>query len=100
MSKKLIYLVSLIFVLRVALTGTAKAEMVGWWKLDEGSGTVANDSSGFGHHGTITEPIWEAGQFGSALKFEGSSYVDIPAEAWSSIETQATITFWAFFNHF
>ncbi|MBW7990752.1 MAG: LamG domain-containing protein [Planctomycetes bacterium] len=96
MFKKLIYLVLFVFVLSVALTGTAKAEMVGWWKLDEGSGTAANDSSGFGHHGTITEPIWEAGQFGSALKFEGSSYVDIPAEAWSSIETQATITFWAY----
>ena len=96
MYRKLIYLVSFAFVLSMALTGTAKAEMVGWWKLDEGSGTVANDSSGFGRHGTITEPIWEAGQFGSALKFEGSSYVDIPAEAWSSIETQATITFWAY----
>ena len=96
MFRKLIYLVSYVFVLSVAMTGTAKAEMVGWWKLDEGSGTVANDSSGFGHHGTITEPIWEAGQFGSALKFEGSSYVDIPAEAWSTIETQATITFWAY----
>jgi len=96
MSKKLIYLVSFVFVLSVALTGTAKAELVGWWKLDEGSGTVANDSSGFGRHGTITEPIWEAGRFGSALKFEGSSYVDIPAEAWSTIETQATITFWAY----
>jgi len=96
MYRKLICLVSFVFVLSVVLTGPAKAELVGWWKLDEGSGTVANDSSGFGRHGTIIEPIWETGRFGSALKFEGSSYVDIPAEAWSTIETQATITFWAY----
>ncbi|MHC4387804.1 MAG: LamG domain-containing protein [Planctomycetota bacterium] len=29
------------------------ANLVGWWKLDEDSGSDANDSSGNGHHGTI-----------------------------------------------
>ena len=37
MSKNLIYLVSVVFVLSVALMGTAKAELVGWWRFDEGS---------------------------------------------------------------
>ena len=27
--------------------------LVGWWKFDEGSGTVAYDSSGKGHHGNL-----------------------------------------------
>ena len=27
--------------------------LVGWWRFDEGSGTVAGDSSGNGNNGTI-----------------------------------------------
>ena len=29
--------------------------LVGWWKFDEGSGTVAYDSSGNGHDGNFNE---------------------------------------------
>ena len=33
--------------------------LVGWWKFDEGSGTVAYDSSGNGHDGNLTNgPTW------------------------------------------
>jgi len=96
MCAKLTRLTSFVFCLSLVLTGVAQANLVGWWKLDEGSGTVAYDTSGFGHHGTITKPIWETGRFGSALKFEGSSYVDIPAESWSTIQRQATMAFWAY----
>jgi hypothetical protein len=28
--------------------------LVGWWKFDEGSGTVAYDSSGNGNDGNLT----------------------------------------------
>jgi len=48
--RRLIYLVSLVVVLSMALTSTTKAELVGWWRFDEGSGTIANDSSGNGRH--------------------------------------------------
>ena len=68
MSKKLIYLVSFVFVLGVALTGTARAELVGWWRFDEGSGSVALDSSGNGNDGVIEgDAQWVAGQHGGAL---------------------------------
>ncbi|UCF17235.1 MAG: LamG domain-containing protein, partial [Phycisphaerales bacterium] len=75
---------------------SAEAAIVGWWKLDDGAGTVAVDSSGNGYDGTITDATWETGQYGGALGFAGSGYVELPAEAWSTIEMQATFTFWAY----
>ena len=33
--------------------------MIGWWRLNEGSGTIAYDSSGHGHTGTlVNSPSW------------------------------------------
>ena len=47
---------------------------VGWWKLDEGSGTTANDSSGLGNSGTLTNtPTWTTGKFNNAVNFAGSN---------------------------
>ena len=96
MSKKLICLVSFVLSLSMILTNSAEAALVGWWKLDDGAGTVAVDSSGYGRDGTITNATWETGKYGTALGFDGSAYVDLPAEAWSTIERQATFTFWAY----
>jgi N-acetylneuraminic acid mutarotase len=46
--------------------------LVGWWKFDEGSGTVAYDSSGNGHDGNLTNgPTWTTGKIGGALSFDG-----------------------------
>ena len=45
MHTKLIYLICLVLVQGIALTSTANAEIVGWWRFDEGSGTIARDSS-------------------------------------------------------
>ncbi|MDT8303480.1 MAG: PA14 domain-containing protein [Sedimentisphaerales bacterium] len=80
MSKKLIFLVSFIFVLSVVLTGIAKADLVGWWRFDESSGTIAADSSGNGNNGTVMGGAeWVDGQLGGALLFNGQdSYVAAP----------------------
>ena len=80
MSKKIIYLVSFVFVLSLALTGTAKADLVGWWRFDDGSGTTATDSSGNGNDGVLEGGAqWVDGQLGGALEFNGSdSYVAAP----------------------
>ena len=77
MSKKLIYLVSFIFVLSVA--GNVLGDLVMHWPLDEGSGTTAVDISGNGHDGTISGTAnWVTGQSGLALDFDGSStYIDL-----------------------
>ena len=36
--------------------------LVGYWKLDEGSGTIAHDSSGYSNNGTLEgDPLWFTG---------------------------------------
>ncbi|MFH1957290.1 MAG: LamG-like jellyroll fold domain-containing protein [bacterium] len=46
--------------------------LVGYWSFDEGSGTTASDSSGFGNGGTLFGPGWTTGKVGSALDFDGT----------------------------
>ena len=51
--------------------------LVGFWNFNEGSGNIANDSSGFGNHGTIENATWTTGISGSALHFNGDdAYVN------------------------
>lgn len=47
---------------------------VGWWKLDENSGTAANDSMGNSTAGTLTNtPTWAMGKLNTAVSFAGSN---------------------------
>jgi len=76
MCKKTISLISLVLVL--ALAGSASAELVAQWKLDDGGGTTALDATGNGNDGTLEDdPAVVFGQFGQALAFDGSR-VTIP----------------------
>ena len=71
MCKKSIYLVC--FVLLLSLAGNALADLVVHWRLDEGSGTTAYDSSGSVNNGTFNGgPVWQptSGQIDGALEFE------------------------------
>jgi hypothetical protein len=48
------------------------ANLVGYWKFDEGTGPFAVDSSGHGNTGTLANgPTWAAGMSGNALRFDG-----------------------------
>ncbi len=85
MCRKLICLASLVLVLGLFLSGVTNAadpNLVGWWRLDENSGTTAYDSSGHGNDGTLRGGTqWQPGngQVSGALEFNGSSgYVEIP----------------------
>ena len=72
MCRKLSYFVCLALLLSVTLANTANADLVGWWRLDEGSGITINDSSGNDHDGTVQgTPEWGFGPegFGGALDF-------------------------------
>jgi len=93
MSRKLIYLFSFVLVLSIA--GNVSAELVGYWKFDEGSGTTAYDSSGNGLDGTLNgDPQWVEGQLGGALDFDGDDSVEIPHSPLLSITGEITITAW------
>jgi hypothetical protein len=49
------------------------AGLIGYWNFDEGSGSVAHDSSGNGYNGAITGAAWTTGKMNTALQFNGSS---------------------------
>ncbi len=54
--------------------------LVAAYGFDQGSGTVAPDSSGNGNNGTIANATWTTGRFGGALNFNGTNaYVNLPA---------------------
>ena len=49
-----------------------------YWKFDECSGDTLEDSSGHGYDGAIYESVWDTGQSGCALYFDGvDDYVDL-----------------------
>ena len=55
------------------------AGMIGYWNFDEGSGTVAHDTSGSGFTGTVNGATWATGKINSGLSFNGTtSYVATP----------------------
>jgi hypothetical protein len=69
--------------------------LVGWWSLDEGSGSVAVDWSGHDNYGSlIGEPQWVVGQDGGALEFDGSNSVDCGNSDNLQITDSITITCW------
>jgi len=96
MYRKLIYLVSIVLVL--GLVGSVSADLVGWWRLDDGSGTTAIDSSGTGNDGTINgDPKWVAGKVGGAVKMDGGDYVDVPGASEINPESITLMT-WVNFS--
>ena len=90
-------------VLAFVVTGTANAVLVGHWKLDDGTGQVAADSSGNGYDGQLgdtigvdnTDPIWETG----SARFDGTyfdkKYVNLDAYVSTfSALSQGTVAAW------
>ena len=72
--------------------------LVGHWKFDEGSGTIAYDASGNGNDGTLVNgPNWVDGKRGGALGFDGSSnYVDCGNDESLNITDEITISAWIY----
>ncbi|MGB2863035.1 MAG: LamG domain-containing protein [Sedimentisphaerales bacterium] len=99
MSKNLIYLACFVFVLGLVLTSAAQADLVGWWRLDEGSGTTASDSSSSGNDGTfVGTPQWvAAGKVNGALEFDGGDSVNVAGAADIQPESLTLMT-WVNFN--
>lgn len=53
--------------------GTLDDGLVGWWKMDEDAGSSVADSSGNSLTGTAVGTVIEAGKFGNARRFNGST---------------------------
>jgi hypothetical protein len=89
-----------LLVLGVVLTSGANADisegLIGWWRFDEGVGTTVADSSGAGHDGFFAEgtPEWVPGVYGKALRFDGSSKVEIPDHEDFHLTNAISVALW------
>lgn len=74
----------------------AWADLVGYWPFDEGSGSVAHDTSGQANHGPVYGATWTTGRSGSALSFDGSNdFVTLPnVDLWDFGTESFTVTAW------
>jgi hypothetical protein len=80
----------------LTITANVSAELMGHWKLDEGSGTTTADSSGKGHNATIIgNPKWVTGISGLALEFDGDDRVDCGTDPSLDITAPMTMMIWA-----
>ncbi len=85
MFQKNVCLIAGLVMMSQLLTGAAGAadpSLVGWWKLDDGSGTTATDASPNAAHGTLmggTE--WVAGRIDGAVHRWGQGLGDNEAAA-------------------
>jgi PKD repeat protein len=81
----------------VVIQATVPQVLAAHWKFDEGSGTIAADSSGFGNTGTVVNgATWSAGVHGGGLQFDGvDDHVSSGIAAFQPITNTFTIGFWA-----
>jgi hypothetical protein len=70
--------------------------LVGWWTFDEGSGTMAGDSSPLRVSGTLrNDPVWTSGKRRGALSFDGrDDYVEIGKDPRYYFQGPFTIAAW------
>ena len=101
MCRQLIYLVLAVFCLSLVPMNTGQAELIGWWRFEEGSGDTANDSSGNNHHGTLLgTPQWGAGAKGGAVVFHPDGCYGIDCGVFDPTDGtgQFSLALWAFWD--
>src|SRR3989338_9026057 len=71
--------------------------LVGYWSMNENTGTIAGDASGNNNRGILTNgPTWVDGKRGKALNFDGSNdYVGVPD---NNLDGMATLSYGAWFK--
>jgi hypothetical protein len=76
--------------------------LVGWWKLDEGSGNTAADAGDKGLDGSLVgDTSWVDGIVAGALAFDGDGdYVDVGKDPAFDITQQITVSAWIKVNAF
>ena len=98
MCKKLFFISFILFwtTSLLSIGEAANTSLVGLWRFDEGSGTIAVDSSGNGNDGTLVgDPQWVLGMINGALEFDGNGdYVDCGNAPILQIQNQITLACW------
>ncbi len=76
---------------------SGSGDLAVWLRLNETSGTTAQDSSGYGRNGTlINGPTWVVGVQGNAVNLDGvDDYVSIPTAGIPAPNQPQSIAFWA-----
>jgi hypothetical protein len=103
MCKKSIYLICVALVLGLMLSSAQAADpsLQGWWKFDDGAGTIAADSSPNGNNGTLNGgAVWISGKMKGAVELDGTNdYVELPIGSVINTLTEATFATWVnFYN--
>ncbi len=52
---------------------SGKSGLVGYWPMNEGTGTQIDDASGNKYNGTLNGPSWVVGKLRNALSFDGAN---------------------------
>ncbi len=104
MCKRSAYRTCLILVFCLFLVNISNAQLdpslMGWWKLDETSGTVVSDSSGNSLDGTTSGgPQWITGQLSGGLQFDGENdYVQLPIDSVIGSPANISCSVWVNFT--
>ena len=70
-------------------------------EFEEGSGTIAYDTTGHQHNGTFQSSgvTWTEGKFGGGISFDGASYVEVPDSPELKVTSSAfTASVWAYID--
>ena len=68
--------------------------LIAHWKLDEGSGTVVNDSAG-ANNGTVYGAAWTDGKISGAMSFDGvDDYIEGSSSPFDFADTTFTASAW------
>ena len=90
-----VFLAFIVLLAAAICTQAQEPDLLAWWKFDDGTGTIAHDSSGNGHDGVfIQDPEWVAGKFGSGLLFDGLGGERVSLGGLDIPSGQMTITCW------
>jgi hypothetical protein len=97
------HLLSIVLALCFVLTNAARADLIGWWRFEEGSGDIANDSSGNDHQGTLLgTPEWGVGAEGSggAVVFDPDGCLGVDCGVFDPTDGtgQFSLALWAFWD--
>jgi prepilin-type N-terminal cleavage/methylation domain-containing protein len=87
------------------ITTRFETGLVGYWPMDEGTGTTAYDASGYGNNGTLTNsPTWQSGancKVGDCLSFNpaSSQYINVNNSNSLNVST-ITMTAWVYLTSY